>query len=164
MLRKYRTRRLKYKYIKVPLAPGELVEIDVKYAPEKLANRRYFQFTAIDCATRWRYLKVYQNIPYQIKSCSLSDSYISIRMATSIFSPLPRHQRKRLYSERKNSYISSSRHRHRCRHRRYQNYPHNPLHHPHHTDSNMRQERGWEQDCRLGWVKQYLHLPRLCLE
>lgn len=59
LVRKYRIRKLKYKYIKVPLAPGELVEIDVKYVPEKLNNRRYFQFTAIDCATRWRYLKIY---------------------------------------------------------------------------------------------------------
>jgi transposase len=59
LVRKYRVRKLKYKYIKVPLAPGELVEIDVKYVPEKLGNRQYFQFTAIDCATRWRYLEIY---------------------------------------------------------------------------------------------------------
>lgn len=59
LVRKYRIRKLKYKYIKVPLAPGELVEIDVKYVPEKLNERQYFQFTAIDCASRWRYLKVY---------------------------------------------------------------------------------------------------------
>lgn len=61
LVRKYRIRKLKYKYIKVPLAPGELVEIDVKYVPEKLENRRYFQFTAIDCATRWRYLEIYDD-------------------------------------------------------------------------------------------------------
>ena len=30
LVRKYRIRKLKYKYIKVPLSPGELVEIDVK--------------------------------------------------------------------------------------------------------------------------------------
>lgn len=59
LVRKYRVRKLKYKYIKVPLSPGELVEIDVKYVPEKLNNRQYFQFTAIDCASRWRYLKIY---------------------------------------------------------------------------------------------------------
>ena len=60
LVRKYRVRKLKYKYIKVPLAPGELVEIDVKYVPEKLGNKQYFQFTAIDCATRWRYLEIYE--------------------------------------------------------------------------------------------------------
>jgi transposase InsO family protein len=59
LVRKYRVRKLKYKYVKVSLAPGELVEIDVKYVPEKLNSRRYYQFTAIDCATRWRYLQIY---------------------------------------------------------------------------------------------------------
>lgn len=59
LVRKYRIRKLKYKYIKVPLAPGELIEIDVKYVPETIKNKRYYQFTAIDCASRWRYLKIY---------------------------------------------------------------------------------------------------------
>ena len=59
LVRKYKVRKLKYKYIKVPLSPGELVEIDVKYVPGKIGKMRYYQFTAIDCATRWRYLEVY---------------------------------------------------------------------------------------------------------
>ena len=59
LVRKYRVRKLRYKYIKVPLGPGELVEIDVKYVPKKLDYRRYYQFTAIDCATRWRHLEIY---------------------------------------------------------------------------------------------------------
>jgi len=58
LTRKYRTRKLKYKYINVPLTPGELVEIDVKYVPRKVNNRQYYQFTAIDCSSRWRYLKI----------------------------------------------------------------------------------------------------------
>ena len=62
LTRKYRTRKLKYKYIKVPLSPGELVEIDIKYVPEKIDRKRYYQFTAIDCASRWRYLKIYDDI------------------------------------------------------------------------------------------------------
>jgi len=61
LVRKYRTRKLKYKYIKIPLAPSELVEIDVKYVPETVGNKQYYQFTAIDCATRWRYLKIYDD-------------------------------------------------------------------------------------------------------
>lgn len=61
LVRKYRIRKLKYKYIKVPLSKGELVEIDVKYVPNLVENRRYYQFTAIDCASRWRYLKVYSD-------------------------------------------------------------------------------------------------------
>lgn len=61
LTKKYRTKKLKYKYIKVPLTPGELVEIDVKYVPQKVHNRQYYQFTAIDCASRWRYLKIYED-------------------------------------------------------------------------------------------------------
>lgn len=61
LTRKYRTRKIKYKYIKIPLRPGELVEIDVKYVPKLLKNKQYYQFTAIDCATRWRYLKIYED-------------------------------------------------------------------------------------------------------
>jgi len=61
LVRKYRIRKLKYEYIKVPLTPGELVEIDIKYVPETIENKRYFQFTAIDCATRWRYLEIYDD-------------------------------------------------------------------------------------------------------
>ena len=61
LVRKYRIRRVKYKYIKAKLLPGELIEIDVKYVPHKLNGKRYFQYTAIDCASRWRYLAIYDN-------------------------------------------------------------------------------------------------------
>jgi transposase InsO family protein len=61
LVRKYRVRKLKYKYVKIPLAKGDLVEIDVKYVPDLISGRRYYQFTAIDCASRWRYLKIYDN-------------------------------------------------------------------------------------------------------
>lgn len=60
LTRKYRVRRMKYKYVRAERKPGELVEIDVKYVPGKLKNRRYFQYTAIDAASRWRYLKIYE--------------------------------------------------------------------------------------------------------
>ena len=59
LTRKYRMRKVKYKYIKTTLKPGELVEIDVKYVPGRIANKRYYQYTAIDCASRWRHLAVY---------------------------------------------------------------------------------------------------------
>ena len=61
LTRKYRVRRIKYKYIKALLRQGELVEIDIKYVPKRVKNKRYYQFTAIDCATRWRYLKIYDD-------------------------------------------------------------------------------------------------------
>lgn len=62
LVRKYRTRKLRCKYIKVPLSPGDLVEIDIKYVPKRFKNKRYYQFTAIDCASRWRYLEIYDDI------------------------------------------------------------------------------------------------------
>ncbi|MBU1255588.1 DDE-type integrase/transposase/recombinase [Patescibacteria group bacterium] len=61
LVRKYRIRKIKYKYVKVPLTAGELIEIDIKYVPGRLNRTRYYQFTAIDCATRWRYLKIYDD-------------------------------------------------------------------------------------------------------
>jgi transposase InsO family protein len=59
LVRTYRLRKVKMKYVKVPLLPGEIMEIDVKYVPESIGNKAYFQYTAIDCASRWRYLSVY---------------------------------------------------------------------------------------------------------
>jgi len=59
LVRKYRVRKIKYKYIKAERKPGELVEIDVKYVPGRLKGRRYYQYTAIDTASKWRHLEVY---------------------------------------------------------------------------------------------------------
>jgi transposase InsO family protein len=69
LVRKYRVKRVKYKYVKATLKPGELVEIDVKYVPQKLNENRYYQYTAIDCASRWRHLEIYddQNSWYTVK-------------------------------------------------------------------------------------------------
>ena len=59
LVRKYRVKKIKYKYIKAERQPGELIEIDVKWVPGRIANKRYYQFTAIDTASRWRYLEVF---------------------------------------------------------------------------------------------------------
>lgn len=61
LTRKYRVRKITYKYVKATLKLGELMEIDVKYVPNKLSGQRYYQYTAIDVASRWRYLQVYDN-------------------------------------------------------------------------------------------------------
>ena len=61
LVRKYRTRKVKIKYIKVPLSLGELVEIDIKYVPSKIDGEKYYQFTAIDSASRWRYMEAYES-------------------------------------------------------------------------------------------------------
>jgi len=62
LTRRYRTKKIKWNYVKVPLLPGELVEIDIKYVPDPINGLKYYQFTAIDCASRWRYLKVYDSM------------------------------------------------------------------------------------------------------
>lgn len=61
LVRKYRVKKTKYKYVKIPLQPGEIIEIDVKFVPKRIKGKRYFQYTAIDCASRWRYLNVYDS-------------------------------------------------------------------------------------------------------
>jgi len=60
LVRKYRVKKIKYKYIKAERKAGELVEIDVKYVPGHIVGKRYFQYTAIDTASRWRHLEVYE--------------------------------------------------------------------------------------------------------
>jgi hypothetical protein len=47
LVRKYRIKKIKYKYIKAERQPGELVEIDVKNVPGTIAGRKYYQYTAI---------------------------------------------------------------------------------------------------------------------
>ena len=59
LVRKYRVKKIKYKYVRAERRPGELMEIDVKYVPGKIAGKRYFQYTAIDTAGRWRHLEVF---------------------------------------------------------------------------------------------------------
>jgi transposase InsO family protein len=59
LVRKYRVKKIKYKYLRAERQPGELVEIDVKYVPGRVAGKQYFQYTAIDTASRWRHLEVY---------------------------------------------------------------------------------------------------------
>lgn len=61
LTRKYRTKKIKYNYVKVPLRVGELVEIDIKYVPNRIKGLRYYQYTAIDCSSRWRYLQIYND-------------------------------------------------------------------------------------------------------
>lgn len=79
LVRKYRVRKIKYKYIKVKRQPGELIEIDVKYVPGRVAGKRYYQYTAIDTASRWRYLKVYDE----------QNSYNSIQFMKEVIERFP---------------------------------------------------------------------------
>jgi len=60
LTRKYKVRRIQYKYMKDEILPGWLIEIDVKYVPKKINGKRYYQYTAIDVASRWRYMRIFE--------------------------------------------------------------------------------------------------------
>lgn len=60
LVRKYRVKKTTYKYLRAERRPSELVEIDVKYVPGTVAGKRYYQYTAIDTASRWRYLRIFE--------------------------------------------------------------------------------------------------------
>ena len=59
LVRKYRIKKVTYKYLRSERKPGELVEIDVKHVPGLVAGKPYYQYTAIDTASRWRYLRIF---------------------------------------------------------------------------------------------------------
>lgn len=59
LVKKYRVKKIKYKHIKVERQPGELVEIDVKHVPGPIKGIKYQQYTAIDTASRWRHLEIF---------------------------------------------------------------------------------------------------------
>ena len=59
LVKKYRMKKIKYKHIKVKRLPGELMEIDVKHVPGPIKGHAYQQYTAIDTASRWRHLEIF---------------------------------------------------------------------------------------------------------
>lgn len=59
LVRKYRVKKVKYKYLRAERQPGELLEMDVKYVPGAIQGLKYYQYTVIDTATRWRHLEVF---------------------------------------------------------------------------------------------------------
>jgi transposase InsO family protein len=79
LVRKYRVKKVKYKYLRASRKPGELIEIDVKHVPGSVAGKRYFQYTAIDTASRWRHLAVYGE----------ESTYHSIRFLEAVLQRFP---------------------------------------------------------------------------
>lgn len=59
LVKKYRVRKIQYKHIKVERRSGELIEIDVKHVPGPIKGMKYYQYTAIDTASRWRHLEIF---------------------------------------------------------------------------------------------------------
>lgn len=104
LTRRYRTRKKNIPYEARQWQPGEMVEIDVKWVPGRINGDRYYQFTAIDCASRWRYLNVYPfcsngstikfvkellaTAPFKIKSiktdngCNFTNRYLGYAMSS----------------------------------------------------------------------------------
>jgi transposase len=73
LTRKYRTRKINPDYVRATLKKGELVEIDIKFVPDRIKGQKTYQFTAIDCATRWRYLQAYHNPSSYSAICFLKE-------------------------------------------------------------------------------------------
>jgi len=69
LVRKYRVKKIKYKYLRAERQPGELLEMDVKFVPGAILGLRYYQYTVIDTASRWRHLEVFdeQSTHHSIK-------------------------------------------------------------------------------------------------
>ena len=59
LVRKYRKKKVKYKYLRAERKLGELIEIDVKHVPGHIKGKKYYQYTAIDTASRWRHLEIF---------------------------------------------------------------------------------------------------------
>lgn len=73
LTRKYRMKKIKYKHLRTPLSIGEMVEIDVKAVPGPIQGHRYKQYTAIDMASRWRYLRIYDEESTHHSICFLKE-------------------------------------------------------------------------------------------
>lgn len=58
IIKRHRRKRRSTKLFNHASVPGELVQIDTKF----LEGRRRYQYTAIDVATKWRYLRAYRKI------------------------------------------------------------------------------------------------------
>jgi transposase InsO family protein len=59
LTRKYRVKKTMYKYLRAERLPGELMEMDVKHVPGPIAGQKYYQYTVIDTASRWRHLEIF---------------------------------------------------------------------------------------------------------
>lgn len=79
LVRKYRVKKVKYKYLRAERQPGELLEMDVKYVPGAIQGLKYYQYTVIDTASRWRHLEVFDE----------QTTHHSIRMMETVLKKFP---------------------------------------------------------------------------
>ena len=95
LVKKYRTKKIKYKHIKVKREPGELVEIDVKHVPGPIAEKKYYQYTAIDTASRWRHLEIFDQ----------ESSFHSIQFLKIVMTKFP-HQIKAIKTDNHSTFTN----------------------------------------------------------
>lgn len=81
LTRKYRVKKITYKYVRATRQPGDLLEMDVKHVPGPIQGRKYFQYTVIDTASRWRHLEVFDE----------QATYHAIRMMEIVTTLFPYH-------------------------------------------------------------------------
>ncbi len=62
LAKKWKHPHKKPKYKHFVELPGQLVQMDVKYVPYRINGRQHYQYTAIDCATRLRVLRYYEEL------------------------------------------------------------------------------------------------------
>lgn len=79
LVKVYRKKKIKYTYVKAQRQPGELVEIDVKHVPGPIRGHKYHQYTAIDTASRWRHLEIFDE----------ESTYNSIAFLTIVMEKFP---------------------------------------------------------------------------
>ena len=60
LVRTYRKRKTRYTYLPRVWLPGDMIEIAVKHVPQRIKNRKYYQYTAVDRGSRWRFLAVFE--------------------------------------------------------------------------------------------------------
>lgn len=77
LTRIYKSRKARPNYVRIPLKKGEIVKIDVKFVPGRIEGKRCYQFTAIDCASRWRHMQAYQDID-NISSLAFLEEVLSV--------------------------------------------------------------------------------------
>jgi transposase InsO family protein len=61
-VKKYRTKKINPHKKRYNLDwPGQMMQMDIKYVPEKIKGEQYYVFNAIDDCTRWRFARAYKD-------------------------------------------------------------------------------------------------------
>jgi transposase InsO family protein len=68
LVKKYQTKKINPHRKRYNLDwPGQMLQMDIKYVPERINGKRFYEFNAIDDCTRWRFARIYQD--KSLESC-----------------------------------------------------------------------------------------------